>query len=185
MTELSGTGKIILEAIAYDELEVLKLNQDMDLLGMNFDDLIFVLERATSVHTVQITGECLACLHPDDRSTLIQTFGRLPNLQYVTLKNSPVMIWDLSMLLMQAVCLRSLVLEDLVFQGVFSHFIAFETSLMQHVDLKRFVMDDECVPANDDVSLNSLRSFCERLSAPMATGADPAAVNAQSVSMLA
>ena len=164
MTNAKSIGKILLEEIAYDELEILEFNEDIeDIDGLDFDDLIFVLERATSIHTVIFTGDSLSCLHPTKRSNLVQTIARLPNLQWCTISNTPILIWDLTMLLMQAVCLQQLTLQDLVLQGIFSHFIAFETSLMQHPDLKEFKLCDDCITANEGIDLSTIRQFNKTL----------------------
>mmetsp|Transcript_35097 Transcript_35097/g.84925 ORF Transcript_35097/g.84925 Transcript_35097/m.84925 type:complete len:193 (+) Transcript_35097:161-739(+) len=159
-SKATSIGKILLEEIAYDELEILEFREDMEEIpGLDFDDLIFVLERATSIHTVILTDDALSCLHPDKRSNLVQTIARLPNLQWVTIENTPILIWDLTMLLMKAVCLRQLNLNDLVLQGIFSHFIAFETSLMQHSDLEEFALCDDCICANEGIDLSTIRQF--------------------------
>jgi hypothetical protein len=115
------------------------------------------LANNTSITSVILKSDFLACLRGDVRSQVLKAVGKLPNIQSITLGNSLVLAPDLTELVTQAKTLTSLTLEDVCLQGEPELVSKLEASLSSHGALKEFNLLN-CMASNQEVNLDELKS---------------------------
>jgi hypothetical protein len=144
--------------------------------GQKIDEFIQALESNTSITTVDLKEDFLACVRADMRSQIIKAIGKLPNIQQVYLADSLVLVPDLTELLTNAKSLTVLNLKAVCLQGPPEYFDDFEKALQTHPALKTFDMI-ECMTANQSIDMGKLQNAAD-------AGKKPASVNVGSESPL-
>jgi hypothetical protein len=109
----------------------------------------------SSITSIEMSDEFLGCVRNDDRSELLRSLGCITTLQHVHLEEGLLLIRDIAELLLEDKTLKSLILKDLVLQGVESDFDAVELALHSHPSIKEFTMDG-CRAAVEGIQLNKI-----------------------------
>ncbi|KAG7363844.1 hypothetical protein IV203_037045 [Nitzschia inconspicua] len=121
------------------------------------DELIDALSKNTSVTTLTLQKDFLACLRGDVRSQLMQTIAKLPSLQSVTLGNSLLLAPDLTNLVVSAKSLCTVTLDEICLQGEPALVQDLQVALASHGKLKSFTMNN-CMASNQEVDMKALEN---------------------------
>jgi hypothetical protein len=119
------------------------------------DHFVEVLSNNTSIVSVVMRGDFLACLRGDQRSKVVQALGKLPQIHTVVLGESLLVISDLTTVLTTASTLKVFTLHDVCLQGPPDLFDEFEYVVTRHGALKEFDLKD-CMTANQTIDLNKI-----------------------------
>lgn len=164
----------LLQQIECDILPVLELSKEIEETfvensseDLRYDDiapLVQALKTNESIRCVRFEGDFLDCLHPLRRSELLRVVGTyLPNLHYLGLGDSPLLVTDLCHLITESKSLRSVHLHDSILQGSPDDFRALEEALASHNTLKEIEIH-ECTSAIPGTNLKTLQNFGKRRS---------------------
>ena len=135
--------------------------------GQKIDAFIQALEGNTSITTVRLQGDFLACVRADMRSKMVKAVGELANVREVYFGNSLLLVPDLTALLQAATSLTVFHLDDVCLQGPPEYFDDFEKALRTHSALKSFDMKN-CMSANQSIDMEKIQNATESDSKPAA-----------------
>jgi hypothetical protein len=150
LLEQIGTNDITsltLEATPKEALEKKKPEAFLEALGKN-----------TSLTSVTLQADFLACLRGDVRSQVVQAIGKLPLLQSLSLGNSLLLAIDLTTLLKTAKSLTTLTLTEICLQGEPDMIEGLQKMIASHASLKDFTMSN-CMATNQSVNLAELENI--------------------------
>jgi hypothetical protein len=140
--------------------------------------LIEALGKNTSLVSVTMQTDFLACLRGDIRSQVVQAIGKLPSLQSVSLGNSLLLAPDLITLVKTAKSLTTLTLTDICLQGEPTFIEDLQRTIASHASLKDFTLSN-CMASNQSVNLSALETIKAGNGCGKVAAIDPAAdVNA-------
>jgi hypothetical protein len=140
--------------------------------GQKIDAFIRALQCNTSIVTVDLKEDFLACIRAYMRSQVINAVGKLPSIQQVYLADSLMLAPDLTDLLRNANSLTVLNLRAVCLQGAPEYFDEFEKALQTHPALKTFDIV-ECITSNQSVDM-------EKLQNTISAGKNPPSINVAS-----
>jgi hypothetical protein len=144
--ETNDITSLTLEATSKEALEQKEPEALLEALGKN-----------TSLTSVTMQTDFLACLRGDVRSRIIQAIGILPSLQSLTLGNSLILAVDLTTLLKTAKSLTTLTLTDICLQGEPATIEELQRTVASHAGLTDFIMSN-CMASNQSVNLTELEN---------------------------
>jgi NAD(P)H-flavin reductase len=121
------------------------------------DALVEALGKNTSITTVTLKTDFLACLRADVRSQVLQAIAKLPALQSVTLGNSLVLAPDLTSMVKSAKKLNNLTLDEICIQGEEALVEELRVALASNGTLKSFTLN-KCMASNQSVDLAALEN---------------------------
>jgi hypothetical protein len=113
------------------------------------------LKENTSLESVRLDKDFIACLFGRERGELMGQLAKLPNLKEVHLGDLGLMVQVLTNLVNEAKGLRELTLERVVLQGIQQDFDMLETALHQHTGLKNFQMNG-CIAAHEGIDIETI-----------------------------
>ena len=154
----------LLEQIKNNEITELRIDSmpKEAFEGKKKEDLfITALGKNTSITSVRLEGDFLACLKADVRSKVLEAVGKLPSLRSVYLGDCLLLAPDLTDLLINGKTVTILHLHDVCLQGAPELVDALETILRHHVTLKDFEMSN-CMASNQSVDMDKLKEAADR-----------------------
>mmetsp|Transcript_17401 Transcript_17401/g.30315 ORF Transcript_17401/g.30315 Transcript_17401/m.30315 type:complete len:178 (+) Transcript_17401:228-761(+) len=141
--------------------------------GAKVEDFCTALEKNTSITTVHMKDDFLACLRGDQRSQVVKAVGKLPAVTEIYFGGSLLLAPDLTSVVETAKTLKVLHLHDVCLQGAPELCKDFEKALSAHSALKEFDMKD-CMTANASVDLEAVVAAGKKSSC--GGGVDPAVI---------
>ena len=145
----------IIDQIKNNKVSVLALSESPEDYFGDTKEFLDALSKNTSIHTVEFTKDFIGCFFGKERVAVVESIGKLPNIQAVTLSDSCLLIHGVANMLNSANGLRSLNMTRICMQGLQGDFDRLEKALHNHTMLKGFHMVD-CTAANDDIDLEKV-----------------------------
>lgn len=167
----------ILEQIEANAITELVLSQGPDEYCDSVTKLSDSLRDNKTIEIIRLEGDFLGDLRNDSRIEILEAIGCIPTLKEVHLFDSLLLVRGITKMTSSAGTLRTLVLKNLVLQGIEPDFDAFEAVLYRHPNLKTFEVVG-CVPAVKDISLEKLTASAEMLRTTIGNP-NPKKMNAQ------
>jgi len=160
----------LLHQIESNSLPILELTKEIEEIfdeNLRYDDitlLVKALSKNESINYVRFEGDFLDCLHPFQRSELLQAVGSyLPSLQHLGLGDSPILVSDLCHMVVRSRSLKSLQLHDSILQGTSQDFDILEEALRSHGSIQELEIH-ECTSTIPGTNLKTLRTARTRRS---------------------
>lgn len=111
-----------------------------------------------TIVSVRFEKDFLSCLH-SEKDSVIEALSKLKSLKSVQIGDTTVQVLTISKLLDNCKTLRSLKLENVVFQGIQTDFNALELSLYKHNDLKSFDLGHYCCALGDEIIMDGIKAL--------------------------
>ena len=138
-----------------DELHLSNMPEDYFETSQDFAN---AMEKNTSIKTVILDKDFLACSKGDDRATIVSSLSSPPNVEKVVLEDSLLMIGVcVTNLTQNAKNLNELSMVNCTLQGVPSDFDKFVNALKDNETLKNLHITD-CHAPHADVDLTKVMS---------------------------